>query len=124
MPKIDIIRELQCYKKMYHLLQNAVIECADTCKDPIVKEKLIGIQQAAENIYTGDEYIGKVLTADELIIVLLLSFIWEREISRGIGLMDNDTIEDAIDWTNALRGVDFEITDKMIEEHINKIFKT
>lgn len=122
MSKIDIIRELHCYKKMYHLLQNAVIECADICKDPIVKEKLIGIQQEAENIYTGEEYIGKVLTADELIIVFLLSFIREREISKGIGLMDSDTIKEAIDWTNALRGVDFEITDKMIQEYINKIF--
>lgn len=124
MPKIDIIRELHCYKKMYHLLQNSVIECVDISKDPIVKEKLIGIQQEAENIYTGDEHIGKVLTADELIIVLLLSFIREREISKGIGLMDSDTIKEAIDWTNALQGVDFEIPDKMIEEHINKIFKT
>ena len=102
MPKIDIIRELHCYKKMYHLLQNAVIECVDISKDPIVKEKLIGIQQEAENIYTGDEHIGQVLTADELIIVLLLSFIREREISKGIGLMDSDTIKEAIDWTNAL----------------------
>lgn len=124
MSKIDAIRELHCYKKMYHLMQNTVIECVDICKDPIIKDKLIKAQQYAENIYTGEEYIGKVLTADELIIVLLLSFIREREISKGIGLMNTATIEEAIDWECALRGIDFELTDEMISENINKLFTT
>lgn len=122
MSKIDATRELHCYKKMYHLMQSAVVECADICKDPIVKEKLIKAQQDAEDVYTGEEYVGKVLTADELVIVLLLSYIRDREISKGIGLMNADAIEEAIDWTNALQGVDFEITDEMIEEQVNKIF--
>ncbi len=121
MSKIDTIRELHCYKKMYHLLQKTVIECADICKDPIIKEKLIKVQQEAEDIYTGEVYVGKALTAEELIIVLLLSYIREREISKGIGLMDTDAIEEAIDWSNALQDVDFEITDEMIEEQTNKI---
>ncbi len=122
MSKIDIIRELHCYKKMYHLIQNAVIDCADICNDPIIKEKLIKAQQDAEDIYTGEEYISKNLTADELVIVLLLSFIREREISKGIGLMDTNTISEAIDWTSALQSVDFHLTDEIIDEHINKIF--
>lgn len=121
MSKIDTIRELHCYKKMYNLLQNTVIECADICKDPIIKEKLIKVQQEAEDIYTGEVYVGKALTAEELIIVLLLSYIREREISKGIGLMDTDAIEEAIDWSNALQDIDFEITDEMIEEQTNKI---
>ena len=121
MSKIDTIRELHCYKKMYNLLQNTVIECADICKDPIIKEKLIKVQQEAEDIFTGEVYVGKALTAEELIIVLLLSYIREREISKGIGLMDTDAIEEAIDWSNALQDVDFEITDEMIEEQTNKI---
>ena len=121
MSKIDVIRELHCYKKMYHLIQNAVIECAGICKDPIIKEKLINAQQEAEDIYTGEVYVGKALTAEELVIVLLLSYIREREISNGIGLMDTDAIEEAIDWSNALQDVDFEITDEMIEEQTNKI---
>ena len=121
MSKIDVIRELHCYKKMYHLIQNAVIECADICKDPIIKEKLIKAQQEAEDIYTGEVYVGKALTAEELVIVLLLSYIRDREISKGIGLMDTDAIEEAIDWSNALQDVDFEITDEMIEEQTNKI---
>ena len=124
MSKIDIMRELHCYKKMYHLLQNAVIECTDICKDSAIKEKLVSVQKEAEDIYTSEEYIGKALTADELIIVLLLSFIREREISNGIGLMDTDAIEEAIDWTNALQGVDFEITDEMIEEQLKKLRKS
>ena len=106
---------------MYNLLQNTVIECADICKDPVIKEKLIKVQQEAEDIYTGEVYVGKALTAEELIIVLLLSYIREREISKGIGLMDTDAIEEAIDWSNALQDVDFEITDEMIEEQTNKI---
>ena len=122
MSKIDTIRELHCYKKMYHLMQNAVIECADMCKDLVIKEKLIKIQQEAEDIYTGEVYVGKALTAEELVIILLLSYIREREISKGIGLMDTDAIEETIDWTSAFQSVDFEITDEMIEEQINKIF--
>lgn len=121
MSKIDVIRELHCYKKMYHLIQNSVIECVDICKDPIIKEKLIKAQQEAEDIYTGEVYVGKALTAEELVIVLLLSYIRGREISKGIGLMDTDAIEEAIDWSNALQDVDIEITDKMIEEQTNKI---
>ena len=121
MSKIDIMRELHCYKKMYHLLQNAVIDCTDICQDPDIKEKLISVQQEAEDIYTSEEYIGKALTADELIIVLLLSYIKDREISKGIGLMDADAISEAVDWTNALQGVNFKITDEMIEEQIKKI---
>ena len=122
MSKIDVIRELHCYKKMYHIMQKAVIECSDICKDPNIKEKLIKVQQDAEDIYTGEVYVGKALTAEELVIVLLLSYIRDREISKGIGLMDIDAIEEAIDWTNALQNVDFEITDEMIEEQIKRIF--
>ncbi len=122
MSKIDAIRELHCYKKMYHIMQKAVIECSDICKDPIIKEKLIKVHQEAEDIYTGEVYVGKALTAEEMVIVLLLSYIRDREISKGIGLMDTDAIEEAIDWTNALQNVDFVITDEMIEEQINKIF--
>ena len=102
-------------------MQNAVIDCAEICNDPIVKQKLIKAQQDAEDIYTGEVYVGKALTAEELIIVLLLSYIRDREISKGIGLMDIDAIEEAIDWSNALQDVDFEITDEMIEEQTNKI---
>lgn len=103
-------------------MQKAVVECSDICKDPIIKEKLIRVQQEAEDIYTGEVYVGKALTAEELVIVLLLSYISDREISKGIGLMDTDAIEEAIDWTNALQNVSFEITDEMIKEQINKIF--
>ena len=103
-------------------MQNAVIDCAEICNDPIVKQKLIKAQQDAEDIYTGEVYVGKALTAEELIIVLLLSYIRDREISKGIGLMDIDAIEEAIDWTFALKNVSFKLTDEMITENINKIF--
>ena len=122
MSKIDTARELYCYKKMYHLMQKAVINCVEICQDPIVKQKLINAQQDAEDIYTGEEYIGKALTAEEMVIVLLLSYIREREISKGIGLMDGSAVEEAVDWVNALQGVNIELSDEMIEEQINKIF--
>ena len=123
MAEIDVIRELHCYEKMYHLLQKTVIDCAEICKDPIVKEKLLKVQQDAEDIYIGDE--GKTLnylTTDEKIIVLLLTFIREREISKKLGQMNSDVVSEALDWNLALTGVKIELTDEMIKAQINKIF--
>ncbi len=102
-------------------MQNTVIDCAEICKDPIVKEKLTKVQQKAEDIYTGEEYDYRDLTADELIIVLLLSFIREKEALKGLSLIDSDTINDCISWNMALQNVKFKLTDEIIQEKTDKI---
>ena len=123
MSKIDVIRELHCYKKMYHLMQNTVIDCVDTCKDPIIKSKLIKAQQDAENIYTGEEYeIRRDLTVDEIIIILLLSFIREREASREFDVMDIDIIRESVDWLLILQNKKIKLTEEFINQQVAKIF--
>lgn len=123
MSKINVIEELHHYKKMYRLMQNAVIDCTEICKDPIVKEKLIKVQQEAEDIYTGAEYEDrKYTTPDELIIMLLLTYIKDREGSREIDLIDVDIIRDCVDWLLRLQNKKVELTEGEIEEKVNKIF--
>lgn len=123
MSKIDTIRELHYYKKMYHIMQDAVVECAENCEDPIVKEKLIKVQKEAEDIHSGEEYENrKYTTADELIIILLLSFIREREGSRDIDLIDVDILRDAVDWLLTLKHKKVELTQEEIQERIDRIF--
>ena len=123
MSKINVIEELHHYKKMYRLMQNAVINCTEICKDPIVKEKLIKVQQEAEDIYIGAEYEDrKYTTPDELIIMLLLTYIKDREGSREIDLIDVDIIRDCVDWLLKLENKKVEFTEDEIEERVNKIF--
>ena len=123
MSKINVIEELHHYKKMYRLMQNAVIDCTEICKDPIVKDKLIKVQQEAEDIYTGEEYEDrKYTTPDELIIMLLLTYIKDREASREIDLIDVDIIKDCVDWLLRLQNKKVELTEDEIEERVNKIF--
>ena len=78
MTDIEVIRELHCYKKMYNLMTKAVSGCADICSDLVVREKLIKAMQEAEDIYTGEIYEYKTLTADERIIVALLKLLMDR----------------------------------------------
>lgn len=123
MSKINVIEELHHYKKMYRLMQNAVIDCTEICKDPIVKGKLIKVQQEAEDIYIGAEYEDrKYTTPDELIIMLLLTYIKDREGSREIDLIDVDIIRDCVDWLLRLQNKKVELTEDEIEERVNKIF--
>ncbi len=122
MAEIDIIRELHCYKKMYHLMQNTIIECTDICKDPFVKEKLIKLQQKAEEIYTGEEYeIRRDLTVDEIIIILLLSFIKDKEASKELDIMDIDIIREAVEWLLTLQNKKVSLTDELIKQQVLKI---
>ena len=123
MAEIDTIRELHCYEKMFDHILSAVEECEEICQDPVVKEKLIKVQQEVEDIYIGDEYkTHNYLTPDEKVIVLLLTFIREREISKKLGKMNGDIVKESLDWNIALNSVKIELTDEMIEEQINKIF--
>ncbi len=123
MSGINVIEELHHYKRMYRLMQNAVIECTEICKDPIVKERLIKVQQEAEDIYTGAEYeYRKYTTPDELIIMLLLTYIKDRESSREVDLIDVDIIRDCVNWLLMLQNKKVEFTEEEIEERVKKFF--
>ena len=121
MTDIELIRELHCYKKMYNCLQGTITECIKTCRDLEAREKLIKAQQDAEDIYTGEEYEHKDLTADERIIIALLSFIMDTEISR-VTVADIKIIDNCIKWSLAIQNRKIELSDVFIEEQVNKIF--
>ena len=69
-------------------MTKAVSGCADICSDLVVREKLIKAMQEAEDIYTGEIYDYKTLSADERVIVALLKFIMNSEIDREDGNME------------------------------------
>ncbi len=102
-------------------MQSSVVECTDICKDTIVKEKLIKAQQETEDIYIGEEYEYKDLTADERIIVELLSFIMDTEISR-VTDADIQIVNDCVEWSLAIQNKKVELSKEFIEEQVNKIF--
>ncbi len=121
MTDIAIIRELHCYKKMYSLMQNVVSSCVDECKDLVLRKKLIKAMQDAEGIYTGEEYEYKDLTADERIIVALLSYIIDTEIDR-VTDADMKIVDDCIEWSLVIQNKKVELPKEFIEEQVNKIF--
>ncbi len=123
MTNIEVVRELHCYKRMYNTLQKTITECIKTCRDLTVREKLVKIQQEAEDIYTGEIYEYKSLNADERIIVALLSFIVDTEISR-VTVTDMQIIDNCIKWSLAIQNKKVEISEEFIEEQVNKIFAT
>ena len=123
MAEIDVIRELHCYQRMFDHILRTVEECEEICKDPVVKEKLVKVQQEVEDIYIGDDYkIHNYLTVDEKVILLLLTFIREREISKELGQMNSDIVSEAVDWDLALKGAEVFLTDEMINARVRKIF--
>ncbi len=121
MTDIEVIRELHCYKKMYSTLQRTITECIAVCRDLVVKEKLIKVQQETEDIYTGEIYEYKDLNADERIIVALLSFIADTEISR-VTDADMKLVDDCVDRSLAIQNKKVELSKEFIEEQIKKIF--
>lgn len=121
MTDIEVIRELHCYEKMYSTLQRTITECIAVCRDLVVKEKLIKVQQETEDIYTGEIYEYKDLNADERIIVALLSFIADTEISR-VTDADMKLVDDCVNRSLAIQNKKVELSKEFIEEQIKKIF--
>lgn len=120
MTDIAIIRELHCYKKMYSCLWKIVTECIEECQDVRVRVKLIKAQQDAEDIYTGEIYEAKDLTADERIIVALLGYIADSEIDRVVDT-DFGIVDACVDWSLTLQDRKNRLTDEFIEEQVKKI---
>ena len=121
MTDIEVIRELHCYKKMYNLMTKAVSGCADICSDLVVREKLIKAMQEAEDIYTGEIYEYKTLTADERIIVALLKLLIDTEIDR-VTHPDMDFVNNCVEWLLAIQNKKVELPKDFIDEKIKKIF--
>lgn len=119
---IMLMRELHCYRKMYHVLFKTINGCVDVCKDLVVREKLIKAMQDAEDIYTGEEYEGKVLTADERIIVELLSFIMDTEISR-VTDADMQIVDDCVQWSLTIQDKKIEYSEEEARAKINRILE-
>lgn len=95
------------------------------CKDTFVKDQLIKVQQEIEDISTGDEYkTYSYLTADEKTIVLLLTYIMDREISKELGKMDSDIFYESLDWLLTIKGTNVTLSDEEINERVAEIFRT
>ncbi len=86
-----------------------------------MREKLIKAQQDAEDIYTGEIYEYKTLTADERIIVALLKLITDTEIDRVIKT-DMDFVNYCVEWSLAIQNKRVELPKEFIDEKVNKIF--
>ena len=125
MAEIDIIRELHCYEKIFNHILMTVKECEKICKDTFVKDQLIKVQQEIEDISTGDEYkTYSYLTADEKTVVLLLTYIMDREISKELGKMDSDIFYESLDWLLTIKGKNVTLSDEEINERVAEIFRT
>ena len=121
MTDIELIRELHCYQKMYNTLQSTITECIAMCRDFTVREKLIKAQQDAEDVYTGEVYEYKTLTADERIIVALLKLIMDTEIDR-VTKPDMDFVDYCVEWSLAIQNKKVELSEEFIDEQVKKIF--
>ena len=89
--------------------------------DFTVREKLIKAQQEAEDIYTGEIYDSKDMTADERVIAELLSFIRDTEVSR-VTDPDMQIVDDCVDWLLVMQNKKIELSEEYIKEQVNKIF--
>ena len=116
---IEVIRELHCYKKMYNILQATITECIETGRDLVVREKLIKAMQEAEDIYTGEIYEYKTLTADERIIVALLRLLMDTD---RVTEPDMEFVDYCVEWSLAIQNKKGELPKDFIDEKIKKIF--
>lgn len=95
--------------------------CVDTCRDLVVREKLIKAMQEAEDIYTGEIYEYKTLNADERIIVALLKLLVDTGIDR-VTEPDMELIDYCVEWSLAIQNKKVESSEEFIDEQIKKIF--
>ena len=81
---------------------DSITECSEACVDPVVKDKLTKTKNQIEQIRKNDtEAFYDKLTPDETVIVLLLSFIREKEINKNI--FDIDIFNEASNWLSAFK---------------------
>ena len=100
MAEINTIKELHSFAKINKIMLDVINECSENCNDPVVKEKLIKTKEQINDIIAEENGICQKLTPDEAVIVLLLSFIREKEMNQSNDAFDIDILNDADAWLN------------------------
>ena len=98
MAEINIIRELHNLSETNKIMLEVINECAEICTDKKTKEKLINTIKQVTSISSSNNSVYQILTPDEATIVLLLSFIREKEMNCDNDLFDIDILNDASKW--------------------------
>lgn len=97
MTDINLIRDLNAYKKMYNHLFNAVTDAIRLCTASDVKNILVKAQQYTESIYLGENNTNEI-SIDEETIVDLLTLLINIEREKPVSQQDGDFIEECNDW--------------------------
>ncbi len=98
MTDINLIRDLNAFKKMYNYIFNVVTDAVEICQDPNVKYMLIQAQQHTEAIFLGENNYPKKMSIEEETIVYLLTLLIEEENKKPISQQDEDFLYECKDW--------------------------
>ncbi len=102
MAEINTIKELHKFIEMHQIMIDSITECSEDCTDPIVKDKLSKTKNQIKEIRKNNtEAFYDKLTPDEAVIILLLSFIKEKEMNKDI--FDVDILSEAGNWLSAFK---------------------
>lgn len=97
MTDINLIRDLNAFKKMYSYIFNIVTDAINICQDSDVKNMLIQAQQHTEKIYCGENRCQK-MSIDEETIVALLNLLIVIENQKPFSQQDRDFLDECKDW--------------------------
>ncbi len=97
MTEINLIRDLNAFKKMYSYIFNTVTDAINICQDPNVKNMLIQAQQHTEEIYCGESSCKK-MSVDEETIVDLLNLLIAIENQKPVFQRDQGFLDECEDW--------------------------
>ena len=104
--EINSIKELHKFIEMHQIMIDSITECSIDCLDPIVKDKLTKTKNQIEGILKKDtEAFYDKLTPDEAVIILLLSYIKEKEMNKDT--FDIDILSEAGNWLSAFKRITF-----------------
>ena len=104
--EINSIKELHKFIEMHQIMIDSITECSIDCSDPIVKDKLTKTKNQIEGILKKDtEAFYDKLTPDEAVIILLLSYIKEKEMNKDT--FDIDILSEAGNWLSAFKRITF-----------------
>ena len=98
MAEINIIRELRNLSEANKIMIDVINECTEICTDKKTKEKLMNAIKQVTSLSSSNNSVYQILTPDEAIIVLLLSFIREKEMNCANDSFDIDILNDASKW--------------------------
>ena len=96
MTDIQLIRDLDAFKKMYRYLFNAVTDAINISDEPEVKDILIKAQQRTEEIYIGENCSD--MYSDDATIIDLLKLLVETECEKPLSQQNQDFIDECNDW--------------------------